>query len=69
METPIENMDPRYLRGVIDALELINSFLAWKAEHPESDRTIKDFLNQALGKLEEKTESKLDEVLGLELEE
>lgn len=69
METPIENMDPRYLRGVIDALELINSFLAWKAEHPESDRTIKDFLNQALAKLEEKTESKLDEVLGLELEE
>jgi len=69
METPIENMDPRYLRGVIDALELINSFLAWKAEHPESDRTIKDFLNQALAKLEEKTESKLDEVLGLELED
>lgn len=62
-------MDPRYLRGVIDALELINSFLAWKAEHPESDRTIKDFLNQALAKLEEKSESKLDEVLGLELEE
>ncbi len=69
METPFENMDPRYMRGVIDALELINSFLAWKAEHPESNRTIKDFLNQALSKLEEKTESKLDEILGLELDE
>lgn len=69
METPFENMDPRYLRGVIDALELINSFLAWKAEHPESDRTIKDFLNQALSKLEKKTESKLDEMLGIDLEE
>ncbi len=69
METPIENMNPRYIRGVIDALELISSFLAWKAEHPESKRTIKDFLNQALSKLEEKTESKLDEMLGLELEE
>lgn len=69
METPIANMDPRYLRGVIDALELINSFLAWKTEHPESNRTVKDFLNQALSNLEKKTKSKLDEVLGLELEE
>ena len=69
MEAQFENMDPRYIRGVIDALELINSFLAWKAEHPESTRTIKDFLNQALSKLEDKTESKLDEMLGLELEE
>jgi hypothetical protein len=69
METPIENMDPRYLRGVIDALELINSFLAWKKEHPDSDRTIKDFLNQALTKLEEKSGDKLDKVLGMDLEE
>lgn len=69
METPFESMDPSYLRGVIDALELINSFLAWKAEHPESDRTVKDFLIQALSKLEKKTKSKLDEMLGLELEE
>ena len=62
-----ENLDPRYLRGVIDALELVASFLAWKAEHPQSDRTMKDFLQQALEKLEKKTEHKLDEVLGIEL--
>jgi hypothetical protein len=68
METS-ENMDPRYLRGVIDALEMINSFLAWKAEHPESTRTVKDFLNQSLAKLEEKASSKLDEVLGIDLED
>lgn len=43
-----EKTDPRYLRGVIDALEMINSFLAWKAEHPESQRTVKDFLKQAI---------------------
>ncbi|MFW9985132.1 MAG: hypothetical protein ACFFDJ_01030 [Candidatus Odinarchaeota archaeon] len=62
-----ENLDPRYLRGVIDALELVASFLAWKAENPQSDRSIKDFLQQALEKLEKKTEHKLDEVLGIEL--
>ena len=62
-----ENLDPRYLRGVIDALELVASFLAWKAEHPQSDRTMKDFLQQALEKLEKKTEHKLDKVLGIEL--
>ena len=62
-----ENLDPRYLRGVIDALELVASFLAWKAEHPQSDRSMKDFLQQALEKLEKKTEHKLDEVLGIEL--
>ena len=62
-----ENLDPLYLRGVIDALELVASFLAWKAEHPQSDRTMKDFLQQALEKLEKKTEHKLDEVLGIEL--
>ncbi|MFX0168662.1 MAG: hypothetical protein ACFE89_04800 [Candidatus Hodarchaeota archaeon] len=64
-----QNLDPRYLRGVIDALELISSFLAWKAEHPESNRTTKDFLQNALEKLEEKTHHKLDEVLGLRIDE
>lgn len=63
-----EKTDPRYIRGVIDALEMINSFLAWKAEHPESQRTVKDFLKQAINKLEEKAKSKLDEVLGIDLE-
>jgi hypothetical protein len=62
-----ENLDPLYLRGVIDALELVASFLAWKAEHPQSQRSVKDFLQQALTKLEQKTEHKLDEVLGIDL--
>ncbi|MFW9831096.1 MAG: hypothetical protein ACFFD8_04925 [Candidatus Thorarchaeota archaeon] len=65
----IDNLDPRYLRGVIDALELVSSFLAWKAEHPESNRTPKDFLRKALEQLDKKTKSKLDEVLGIELDE
>lgn len=69
MESPTENLDPRYLRGVIDALELVNSFLAWKGEHPESKRSAKDFLSKALEQLEKKTQSKLDEVLGLEMDE
>ena len=64
-----ENLDPRYLRGVIDALELVSSFLAWKAENPESPRTTKDFLQSALEKLEAKTHHKLDEVLGLSIDE
>ena len=64
-----ENLDPRYLRGVIDALELVSSFLAWKAEHSESPRTTKDFLQNALEKLETKTHHKLDEVLGLRIDE
>ncbi len=69
MVSTSENLDPRYLRGVIDALELVASFLAWKAENPDSDRTIKDFLQQAVEKLEKKTHHKLDEVLGLKIDE
>lgn len=67
MSIQTDNLDPRYLRGVIDALELVASFLAWKAEHPNSQRTVKDFLQQALEQMEKKTEHKLDEVLGIEL--
>ena len=69
MEEIQENLDPRYLRGVMDALELVSSFLVWKAEHPESPRTTKDFLQKALEKLEQKTHHKLDEVLGLSIDE
>jgi hypothetical protein len=69
MEDSQENLDPRYLRGVVDALELVSSFLAWKVEHPESPRTTKDFLQKALEKLELKTHHKLDEVLGLSIDE
>jgi hypothetical protein len=69
MEGSQENLDPRYLRGVIDALELVSSFLVWKAEHPDSPRTTKDFLQTALEKLEAKTDHKLDEVLGLSIDE
>jgi hypothetical protein len=54
---------------VIDALELVASFLAWKAEHPNSDRSVKEFLVQTLDQLEKKTHQKLDEVLGIELGE
>ncbi len=69
MKLPSDNLDPKYLRGVIDALELVSSFLAWRAEHSESKRTVKDFLQQALQQLEKKTQQKLDEVLGLEIGE
>ena len=69
MSIQSDNLDPRYLRGVIDALELVASFLAWKAEHPTSDRSVKDFLKQSLEQLEKKTDHKLDEVLGIELGE
>lgn len=67
MSIQSDNLDPRYLRGVIDALELVASFLAWKAEHPNSKRSVKEFLEQAIVQLEKKTEHKLDEVLGIEL--
>ncbi len=67
MSIQSDNLDPRYRRGVIDALELVDSFLAWKKEHPQSSRTVKDLLKQALEHLEKKTNHKLDEVLGLEL--
>lgn len=67
MSIQSNNLDPRYLRGVIDALELVASFLAWKAEHPNSTRTIKEFLEESLEQLEKKTHHKLDEVLGIEL--
>lgn len=69
MVSTSENLDPQYLRGVIDALELVASFLAWKAENPDSHRTIKDFLQQALENLEKKAHHKLDEVLGLRIDE
>ncbi len=67
MSIQSNNLDPRYLRGVIDALELVASFLAWKAEHTNSTRTIKEFLEESLEQLEKKTHHKLDEVLGIEL--
>lgn len=67
MSIQSDNLDPRYLRGVIDALELVASFLAWKTEHPNSTRTIKEFLEQSIEQLEKKTHHKLDEVLGIEL--
>ncbi|MFX1475188.1 MAG: hypothetical protein ACFFCO_06915 [Promethearchaeota archaeon] len=64
------NADPRYLRGVIDALELLASFVEWKHQHPESPRTTKEFIQEALAKTETRTKrSKLDSLLGLQLEE
>ena len=69
MTIPDPQMEPQYLRGVIDALDLIASFLAWKEENPESKQTAKDFIKQALSKLDTKVEHKLDEVLGLRFEE
>lgn len=68
MASPDQEMDPRYLRGVIDALELIASFIEWKAKNPESDRTEKDFIAKALQKLGTKMEQKLDKVLGVEID-
>jgi len=60
-------MDPRYLRGVIDALELVASFLAWKKAHPESSKTVKDFVKEALKKTERRAGRGLDELLGIKL--
>jgi len=60
-------MNPRYLRGVIDALELVASFLAWKKAHPESDRTVKEFVKEALKKTEQRAGRGLDELLGIRL--
>jgi hypothetical protein len=69
MVTVDEKMDPRYLRGVMDALELVASFIAWKEAHPEVERTAKDFIKDALAKLEPKVEKHLDEALGISFEE
>jgi hypothetical protein len=64
------NADPRYLRGVIDALELVASFVEWKRQNPGSPRTTKEFIQEALSKTEQRTKrSKLDSLLGLQLEE
>jgi hypothetical protein len=69
MASPKEQMEPQYLRGVIDALELISSFVTWKEAHPESKRTAKDFIQETLQKLEKKSQQKLDKVLGVRFEE
>lgn len=64
------NADPRYLRGVIDALELVASFVEWKSQHPESPRTAKEFIQEAITKMESRTKrSQLDSLLGLKVEE
>lgn len=68
MASPEQEMNPRYLRGVIDALELVASFIEWKEKNPESSRNEKEFVRQALQKLGTKIEQKLDEVLGLDLD-
>ncbi|MFX1562290.1 MAG: hypothetical protein ACFFDP_03170 [Promethearchaeota archaeon] len=68
MTSPEKELDPRYMRGVIDALELVISFIDWKDEHPESDRSEKEFIRKALQKLGTKIEQKLDRVLGLDID-
>ena len=69
MASPQQQLDPRYLRGVIDALELVISFLDWLDANPGSSRTAKEFIRQSLKKLEEKSSQKLDEALGVDVEE
>jgi hypothetical protein len=68
MESSEKELDPKYMRGVIDALELVASFIEWKENHPESSRNEKEFVRQALQKLGTKIEQKLDKVLGLDLD-
>jgi hypothetical protein len=64
------NADPRYLRGVIDALELVASFVEWKRQNPGNPRTPKEFVQEAIMKMEKRTKrSKLDSLLGLEIDE
>ncbi len=69
MVTVNEKMDPRYLRGVMDALELVASFIAWKEANPDNEKTAKEFIKDALAKLEPKVEKQLDEVLGISFDE
>ncbi len=69
MVTVNEKMDPRYLRGVMDALELVASFIAWKEANPDNEKTAKEFIKDALAKLEPKVEKHLDEVLGISFDE
>lgn len=68
MTSPEQELDPKYMRGVIDALELVISFIDWKEKHPESERSEKEFIRQALQKLGSKIEQKLDKVLGLDID-
>ncbi len=64
------NADPRYLRGVIDALEMVASFVEWKRQNPSDPRTAKDFVQEAITKMESRTKrSKLDSLLGIQLDE
>jgi len=69
MATSKQQLDPRYLRGVIDALELVSSFVAWKEAHPQSKRTPREFIQETLQKLEHKSEQKLDKTLGIHFED
>jgi hypothetical protein len=69
MASSKQQLDPRYLRGVIDALELVSSFVAWKEAHPDSKRTEREFIQETLRKLERKSEQKLDKTLGIRFEE
>jgi hypothetical protein len=69
MASSKQQLDPRYLRGVIDALELVSSFVAWKEAHPESKRTAREFIQETLQKLERKSEQKLDRTLGIHFED
>jgi len=68
MTNPEKELDPRYMRGVIDALELVISFIDWKDKHPKSGRSEKGFVRRALQKLGSKMEQKLDKVLGLDID-
>ncbi|MHA1712628.1 MAG: hypothetical protein ACTSW4_01085 [Candidatus Ranarchaeia archaeon] len=59
---------PEYWEGVYDTLKLIQEFLDLKDEHPNSQRTVEDYLNAALSKVNRQLTSDLRQLIGFEQE-
>ncbi|MHA2407166.1 MAG: hypothetical protein ACXACA_02190, partial [Candidatus Ranarchaeia archaeon] len=50
---------PAYWEGVFEAFRLIHMFIDWKEDNPESQRTIKQYIQQAQNRVRGKVKADL----------
>ena len=55
---------PEYWEGVFDTLKLIQEFIEWKTEHPDSKRDVTTYLNAALNKVSRQLTTDLRDLIG-----
>ena len=61
-----QDKPPDYWEGVNDAFKLVQEFLDWKKKYPSADRTIQDYINDAVDKVNKQLTSDLRNLIGLD---